>query len=161
MSARNNRPAEQMSQPQRKITEPMQPINIMKRHCLWLAIAFDGNNIQSPLRSLARAFLPSAAVILTLLLSTASSSFAGSAIWKKSPTTNDWQTASNWTPRTVPNGPGDTATFASSNITAVDLAQFGDIEVNGIVFKPGASAFTISNEIPNLIISGVGIMNNS
>src|SRR5207249_11292203 len=64
-------------------------------------------------------------------------------------------------PRTVPSGPGDTATFASSNITAVDLAQFGDIEVNGIVFKPGASAFTISNEIPNLIISGVGIMNNS
>jgi len=42
MSARNNRRAEQMSQPQRKITEPMQPINIMKRHCLSLAIATFG-----------------------------------------------------------------------------------------------------------------------
>jgi autotransporter-associated beta strand protein len=29
------------------------------------------------------------------------------------------------------------------------------------VFKPGASAFTISSELPNLIISGVGITNNS
>jgi hypothetical protein len=115
----------------------------------------------SNLRSLARAFLPLAAAILTLVLSTASSSFAGSATWKKIPATNDWQTAANWTPRTVPNGPLDTATFASSNQTGVDLAQFGDIEVNGIVFKPGASAFTISTELPNLIISGVGITNNS
>jgi hypothetical protein len=89
--------------------------------------SFHRNNIQSPLRSLARVFLPSAAAILALLVSTASSSFAGSATWKKSPATNDWQTASNWTPRTVPNGPGDTATFASSNQTGVDFAQFGDI----------------------------------
>jgi hypothetical protein len=42
MSARNNRRAEQMSQPKRKITEPMQSINIMKRHCLWLAIVTFG-----------------------------------------------------------------------------------------------------------------------
>jgi autotransporter-associated beta strand protein len=120
------------------------------------------NNIQSPLRSIARGcFLPSAAAILTLLLATASSSFAGSATWKKIPASNDWQTAANWTPRTVPSGPDDTATFASSNQTTVDLAQFGEIEVNSIVFKPGASAFTISTELPNLIISGVGITNNS
>jgi len=39
MSARNNRRAEQMSQPKRKIIEPMQSINIMKRHYLSLAIA--------------------------------------------------------------------------------------------------------------------------
>jgi autotransporter-associated beta strand protein len=120
-----------------------------------LISALHCENIRSPLRSIARAFL------LTLLLGTASSSFAGSATWKKSPATNDWQTAANWTPRTVPNGPLDTATFASSNQTGVDLAQFGDIEVNGIVFKPGASGFTISTELPNLIISGVGITNNS
>src|SRR5438874_9641909 len=31
-----------MSQPKRKITEPMQSINIMKRHRLWLAIATFG-----------------------------------------------------------------------------------------------------------------------
>src|SRR6266480_7785191 len=122
-------------------------MKIMQSLVSWKS--FHGKNIQSPLRSLARAFLPSAAAILTLLLSTASSSFAGSATWKKVPASNDWQTAANWTPRTIPNGPDDTATFASSNQTTVDLAQFGEIEVNSIVFKPGASAFTISTEIPN------------
>ena len=119
-------------------------------------------NIQSPLRSITRAFFPSAAAILTLLLATASSSFAGSATWKKSPTTGDWFTAGNWTPRTVPNGPRDTATFASSNQTTIDITL--DAEVNGIVFNPGASAFTIENApltSPTLTISGAGITNNS
>jgi len=99
--------------------------------------------------------------ILTLVLSTASSSFAGSATWKASPVTNDWNTASNWTPRTVPNGPADTATFVRSNQT--DVLVTTDIEVNGIVFQPRASAFTIDFPLnaPTLTISGVGITNNS
>ena len=93
------------------------------------------------------AFLPSAAAILTLLFSTASSSFAGSATWKQ---------------RTIPNGPGDTATFASSNQTSIDIVF--DTEVSGIVFKPGASAFAIATNpqvTPELTISGVGVTNNS
>ena len=65
----------------------------------------------SLLRSRAQAFLVLAA-ILTLLLSTASSSFAGSATWKASPATGDWNTASNWSPATVPSSSADTATFA-------------------------------------------------
>src|SRR5437867_3629854 len=135
-------------------------MKIMQSLVLWKS--FHGKNIQSPLRSLERAFLPSAAAILTLLLSTVSSSFAGSATWKSNPATGDWFTATNWTPRTVPNGPGDTATFASSNQTGPFIAF--DTEVNGIVFKPGASAFTIVNApltSPTLIISGAGITNNS
>src|SRR5438067_5046585 len=101
------------------------------------------------------------AAILTLVLSTASSSFAGSATWKASPATNDWNTASNWTPRTVPNGPADTATFVRSNQT--DVLVTADIEVNSIVFNPRASAFTIDFPLgaPTLTISGVGITNNS
>jgi len=124
--------------------------------------SFHVKNIQSPLRSVARAFLPSAAAILTLLLSTASSSLAGSATWKQSPTSGEWFTAANWTPRTVPNGPADTATFASSNQTSIDIVF--DTEVNGIVFKPGASAFTIATNpqvSPTVTISGLGITNNS
>jgi autotransporter-associated beta strand protein len=124
--------------------------------------SFHGKNIQSNLRSLARAFLPSAAAILTLVLSTASSTFAGSATWKASPATDDWNTAANWTPPTVPNGPADTATFARSNQTGVFITL--DTEVNGIVFKPRASAFTIASEptlAPTVNISGVGITNNS
>src|SRR5438128_2555370 len=162
MSARNNRRAEQMSQPQRKITEPLQSINIMKRHCLSLAIAFDSKNIQSHLRSLERTFLSLAAAILTLLFSTASSSFAGSATWKQGAASDDWFTATNWKQRTIPNGPGDTATFASSNQTSIDIVF--DTEVSGIVFKPGASAFTIATNpqvTPELTISGVGITNDS
>src|SRR5215471_6396612 len=120
-------------------------------------------NIQSPLRSIARAFFPSTAAILTLLLLTASSSFAGSATWKASAANDEWFDVNNWVQRTIPNGPGDTATFASSNRTSIDIFAF-DMELNGIVFNPGASAFTIATNLqvaPQLTISGVGITNNS
>src|SRR5262245_36375842 len=124
---------------------------------------FHRNNIQAPLRSLARAFLPSAAAILTLLLSTASSSFAGSATWKANDANGEWFNVNNWVQGTIPNAPGDTATFASSNRTSIDIVAF-DMELNGIVFNPGASAFTIATNpqvAPQLTISGVGITNNS
>jgi autotransporter-associated beta strand protein len=159
----------QNRKPNLKQQKPMQSINNSSTNGRGTAPpsensrkSFHRNNIQSPLRCLARAFLPSAAAILTLLLSTTSSSFAGSATWKKSPTTDDWFTAANWTPRTIPNGPLDTAMFASSNQTDVFIPF--DTEVNGIVFKPGASAFTIETNpvvTPELTISGVGITNNS
>ena len=99
------------------------------------------------------------AAILTLVLSTGSSTFAGSATWKASPADGNWGSASNWTPATVPNGPADTATFALSNQRF--LASEGDIEVNGIVFNPHASAFTIIELFNTLFISGMGITNNS
>ena len=118
----------------------MQSINIIKRH-RW-------------------AFLPSTAASLTLVLSTASSTFAGSATWKANPANGGWTIADNWTPATVPNGPADTATFATSNQRFL-VFEF-DVEVNGIVFNPHASAFTIAPQLaPTLTISGVGITNNS
>jgi autotransporter-associated beta strand protein len=132
---------------------------------LALALAwrsFHGKRTQSFLRPRAWAFLPSAAAILTLLLSIASSSFAGSATWKASPANGEWFTANNWVQGTIPNAPGDTATFASSNRTSIDIPF--DVEVNGIVFNPGASAFTIASNpaaVPVITISGVGITNNS
>src|SRR5439155_22302262 len=96
----------------------------------------------SPLRARAWALLLTAAAILPLLLSTASSSFAGSATWLASPATGDWNTATNWTAGGPPNGSADTATFLSSNIIGISLS--GGTEVNGIVFNAGASAFTIT-----------------
>jgi len=126
--------------------------------------SFHRDNIQSPLRSITRGFLPSAAAIVTLLLSTASSSFAGSASWKASAADDEWFNVNNWVQRTIPNSPGDTATFASSNRTSIDIFAF-DMELNGIVFNPGASAFTIATNLQattlQLIIRGVGITNNS
>src|SRR6266481_6372710 len=117
---------------------------------------------QSFLRPRAWAFLPSAAAILTLLLSTASSSSAGSATWKASAANDEWFNVNNWVQGTIPNAPGDTATFGSSNRTSIDIAF--SVEVNGIVFNPGASAFTIASNpagVPEITISGVGITNNS
>src|SRR6266702_2514224 len=114
----------------------------------------------SLLRYRAWALLLTAAAILTLLFSTASSSFAGSATWLASPPTGNWNHAANWTPATIPNGPSDTAFFASSTITGVSLSA--NTEVNGIVFNAGGSAFTITaSPTFTLTLSGVGITNNS
>jgi autotransporter-associated beta strand protein len=86
---------------------------------------------------------------------------AGSAIWDLNPGSGDWNTATNWTPATVPNGSADTATFDVSNTTVVTLSA--SAEVNGIVFNAGASAFTIATFSANspLLIDGLGITNNS
>lgn len=98
--------------------------------------------------------------ILLLLLSMSSSTLADSATWKLNPLGGDWNNASNWTPSTVPNGPSDIATFAVSNTTGVFLSA--NTEVNGIVFNPGASVFTITaGPTLTLTVSGTGIANNS
>lgn len=124
---------------------------------LWSS--FGRKGIQSFLRPRGWAFLPSAAAILTLLLSAAGSSFAGSATWLASPANTDWNSATNWTAGGPPNGSTNTATFATSNIKRPVVSQ--TTEVNGIVFNPGASAFTISSPFFAFTISGVGITNNS
>ena len=85
---------------------------------------------------------------------------AGSATWNLNPTNGDWNTAANWTPNTVPNGPADTATFATSQTTIITPTE--STEVNSIAFNPGASAFTITSGLgAPLTISGEGIVNNS
>jgi autotransporter-associated beta strand protein len=120
-----------------------------------------------PLRkTIGRSPLRLALVLIPLfLLSEVTGAFAGSATWNLNPTNGDWDTASNWTPATVPNGPNDTATFGVPNITGVslDLCE-QNIEVNGMVFDAGASAFTVENFCSftqHLIISGVGVTNTS
>ena len=103
-------------------------------------------------------------IFLLLLLAAVQPSEAGSATWNLNPISADWNTAANWTPATVPNGPDDTATFDVSNRTAVSVSK--DIEVNGIVYNPGASAFTTTlrgtfTSFTELTLSGTGITNNS
>ncbi len=106
------------------------------------------------------------ALLLTLLLAfipTAGS--AGSATWNSNPISGDWNTAANWTPAKVPNGPNDIATFQVSNIPAVTLSARESVKTYGvdqIVFAPEASAFTITaNRFAHLMFSGAGIVNNS
>src|SRR5436189_1397984 len=80
-----------------------------------------------------------------ILIVTVESSFADSGTWLGS-LNGDWNFVetglTNWTGDVIPNGPKDTATFATSSITDVFTSDF--TEVNGIVFNPGASAFTIT-----------------
>ena len=85
---------------------------------------------------------------------------AGSATWDLNPSSGDWNTATNWTPATAPNGSAHTATFATSNTTAISISA--NTTVDGITFAPGASSFTITaSPSLTLTLNGVGITNNS
>lgn len=96
---------------------------------------------------------------------------ADSATWKVRPFNVDWNTAENWRPLTIPNGPADIATFHFSKITGIFVAHSHNpqddnlTEVNGIVFEPsvnGASAYAITLGHPfELRIGSGGIVNNS
>ena len=103
-------------------------------------------------------------LLIVLSLAFAINAHAGSATWNLNPGSSNWGTAPNWTPATVPNGLADTAMFAVANNSAV--SALADIEVNQIIFNPGASAFTItslpaSNGTSALTISGTGVSNQS
>ena len=94
--------------------------------------------------------------VLLLLFSTESGAFAGSAVWGLAPGSDDWNTAANWLPATVPNGPLDIATFALSATTRLSISA--STEVNSIVFNLAANAFTIAaNPTSSLTLSGIGI----
>src|SRR4029077_6953407 len=115
------------------------------------------NSPFSPMNKLTMAVISSS--IMFLLSAMAQ---AGSATWDLNPGSGDWNTATNWTPATVPNGSADTATFDLSNTTGLSISA--NTEVNGIVFDSNASfnPFTITaSPTFALTISGVGITNNS
>src|SRR5215472_4992178 len=67
----------------------------------------------------------------SLILLFPAPAYADSAQWKLNPTSGDWNTAANWTPMTVPNGPTDIATFALSNTTNVSISE--DTKISSIM----------------------------
>src|SRR5436309_2138191 len=75
----------------------------------------------------------SCSMVLTLSLGVLSAVYADSATWRMNPMSGDWNTAANWTPDTVPNGPDNIATFGLSNQTAITVSTFGT-EVNELIF---------------------------
>lgn len=101
-----------------------------------------------------------------LAIATLPAAQAGSATWNVNPTSDDWNTAVNWTPNTVPDGPADVARFAGSNETDLKFST-ATTEVAEIVFTPDASSFNITAHFElaqtnvTLTISGRGITNNS
>jgi autotransporter-associated beta strand protein len=101
-----------------------------------------------------------ATIVATLLSFSAETSQAGSATWLANPATNHWNNANNWTAGGPPNGPNDIATFATSNTT--DIIHTADVEVSGIVFNSGASAFTITTgATATLTLINAGITDNA
>ena len=92
-------------------------------------------------------------VFLTLIVPTIR---GGSATWNSSPSSGDWNTASNWTPATVPNGSTDVATFEDSNIADISTSDY--VFIGSIVFNPGASSYSI---IAETTMQGAGVINNS
>jgi autotransporter-associated beta strand protein len=103
--------------------------------------------------------------IFLLVLVMLDTAHGGSATWNVFPPTNDWNTATNWTPNTVPNSPDDTATF--DNTSVPDVVIHSDVEVNGIVFTAQANSYTITagdastGNVVGFTISGLGIVNKA
>jgi hypothetical protein len=87
---------------------------------------------------------------------------AGSATWNLNPNSGDWNTAINWTPAAVPDGPSDTATFNTSTKTVISLPGPSFTQLDGIIYNSGASAFTTTlSGGADLSLEGVGITSNS
>jgi autotransporter-associated beta strand protein len=107
----------------------------------------------------------SCAMVLTLSLAALNTADAGSATWNLNPTNNQWYTASNWTPATVPNSISDTATFGASNVTTIYNAPGGLLANLGtFAFNQGASAYSINFDAypyPAPVMIGAGVMNDS
>src|SRR5262249_36186541 len=84
---------------------------------------------------------------------------AGSAVWNLDPGSSDWNTASNWTPATIPSSSTDIATFGLSNNTQV----FNGItmQLGEITFVTGAPSYTITAQAAQLSFYGGGVVNNS
>jgi len=103
--------------------------------------------------------------LAAFLLSATNGTFADNATWKTIPNSGNWNRAGNWTPQTIPNGPSDTATFATSSTTSVFLSA--NTTVDGIVFDSGGDSFTFTVAPPAnfgllaLEFDGFGIANNS
>jgi autotransporter-associated beta strand protein len=125
-----------------------------------VAIWLDSGSIFSCTAEMVIRMPPASALFVALLFFFGHTARAGSATWNLSPTNGDWNTAANWTPATVPNGPTDVATFQSSNETSITLAT--SVEVAELVFDAGAASYVITpTPVSNFNVSGTGITNNS
>ena len=101
-------------------------------------------------------------VVCTFLLQfSIRSADARRSTWTSNPSDGDWNVSQHWN-NGIPNGPDNTAVFATSNVTTVFINQYVNIEVGGLTFNPGANPFAVYvNPLAMLTFSGVGIMNDS
>lgn len=74
------------------------------------------------------------------------------------PVSNDWNTAANWTPATVPSS-GGSAAFGASSVTDISLS--GTIDLDRLTFGASAPAYTIHTNGHLLYLYEAGVVNDS
>ncbi|WP_051389780.1 autotransporter domain-containing protein [Bradyrhizobium sp. Ec3.3] len=104
-------------------------------------------------RRLRAALLTSSALALAWMLPTTPSRAAANGTWLTSPSSNDYDTGSNWSGGFVPVG---TATFGASDTTSLVISS---ATVGGWTFNAGASNYTF-NVSNSLNFTGAGITIN-
>ena len=82
---------------------------------------------------------------------------AQDATWFPNPGSGDWNTATNWTPSTVPTV---TATFGASSTTTISFSNSASIQTLQFNAAAPSYSFSLSNFF-SLTITGTGIVNNS
>jgi autotransporter-associated beta strand protein len=98
-----------------------------------------------------RAGLLASSALITVALPAA----AQDATWQLNPGSGDFNTATNWSPATVPTG---TAFFGTSNTTALSFSS-PTTNVGGWTFNAGASNYTFTN-VNVVKLNGAGIVVN-
>jgi autotransporter-associated beta strand protein len=99
-----------------------------------------------------------ALLLLTFLFLISHVAYADSATWvAESP--YYWNSPQNWQPHTVPDSPGDVATFGNSGSTTCTSIYF--IDIASVVFTPAAKAFSITIEKSSLSLGDLGVLNQS
>jgi autotransporter-associated beta strand protein len=106
-----------------------------------------------------KALILKCAIALTLSLAALHTAYADDFTWNLNPINGSWQEAQNWTPEQVP-GATDTAHFALSNVTSVNLES--ETDIRHIVFDANGSAYTFTlDQSGNTALLVLGIVNNS
>ena len=94
------------------------------------------------------------------LLASATAQAGYAATWSLNPISSNWNTAANWTPARIPNGPLDTATFSQSNLT--DITVSDDTQVKSISYAAVAGGYVVTVNQPHVLtITSGSIINNS
>jgi autotransporter-associated beta strand protein len=108
-------------------------------------------------RLLPKTALTSFTFVFSLAWGLLTASSADAQTWTGS-SSNDFGTATNWNPATVPSH--SVATFASSSINQVSINQ-PSFSLLGFVFAAGAPSYTITITNNGVAFSGNGIVDNS
>jgi autotransporter-associated beta strand protein len=95
-------------------------------------------------------------VVLAGLVICGNAARAQNATWLVTPASNDFQTAANWSPATVPTG---TAAFGASSTTSLIFSA--DTAIGTLQFNAGAPLYSFGITNHNLFVTGAGIVNAS